>query len=169
MSLLLDALAYAHILSAVAWLGGGILTGFVVGPNLMKLSPQARLEFNAKVLPRVLRFVQAAIGATFLFGLVFFYELFNGSFSTLSATSQGKDIYAGIVLGVLAAIVAWSVTFPSFNKVVKLSEEALKSTPPSPSSEMAKYGGRARMGALVGMVLLLLALAMMVAAGAAGF
>lgn len=165
MSLLIDALAFGHILSAVAWLGGGILTGFVLGPSMSRLSPPAALEFNARVLPRMLRYIGASIGSTFLFGLLLLYELYGSNFSSFMTTSTGHEIAAGVVFGVLAAVVAMAVTFPSFRRIARLSEEALKSSPPTPSPEMAKYGSRARLGAMIATVLLLLALAMMVAAG----
>lgn len=166
--ILIDILAYGHVLSAMAWLGGGILTGFVVGPSVRKLSPPSGLEFNSKVLPRVMRFVQMAIGSTFVFGLLLMYEIYDGNFSSLMSTSQGQEISAGVIIGVLAAVVGFAVTFPSFRKVVRMSEEALKGSPPMPSPGMAKYGKRAMTGAMASTVLLLLALAMMIAAGFAG-
>lgn len=159
-----EIFAFGHILSAMAWLGGGILTMFILGPNVRKLSPNAALEFNSKVVPKVARFIGGAIGATFIFGLLLLYSLYSGDFSALSGTSTGMYIEAGVVCGLLAAVVGGAMTFPAFAKIARLSGEALeKAQPPSP--DMAKYAGRARIGALVGTILLLAALAMMVAAG----
>lgn len=125
----------------------------------------ASLEFNSKVLPRVIRFVQAAVGSTFLFGLLLLYYLYSGSFSSLSSSPQGMVLYSGILLAVVVAIVAWTVTFPSFKKVIRISDDLLQSGQQTPSPELTKYGRRARMGSMVGLLLLLIVLALMVSFG----
>ena len=159
----LAVLTYAHVLSAMGWLGGGILTTFVLGPNLKDLPPMAGLAFNAKILPRIVRFVQMMIGSTFLFGILLFYYTFNGEFSSLGSTSQGMDIYAGIVLALVVAALAWIVNFPSFKKVSKISNDLLsRGGQEAPPADLAKYGNRAKMGSMLGVLLLLIVLATMV-------
>ncbi|MGP8124460.1 MAG: hypothetical protein ACLQEQ_01115 [Nitrososphaerales archaeon] len=162
---LLAILAYGHVLSAMGWLGGGILTTFVIGPNLRKLPSAASLEFNAKVLPRIIRFVQAMIGSTFLFGILLLYYYYNGSFSPLSTSSQGMELSLGIILALLTAVVVWTVTVPSFQKVIKIANDLLQGGQQAPPPDLAKYGRRARMGSLVGILLLLIVLATMISAG----
>lgn len=157
--LLIDILAYGHVLSAVAWLGGGILTAFVLGPSVRMLSPAAGLEFNAKVLPKIVRFVQAAIGSTLLFGVLLFYVVGD----ELTPT-QSYEIYAGVALALATAVVVFAVTLPSFRKVITMANTALQGGQP-PSPEMMKYGKRARQGSLVGAGLLLIVLALMIASG----
>jgi uncharacterized membrane protein len=149
----------------MGWLGGGILTTFVLGPSLRKMPPAAGLEFNAKVLPRILRFVQMMIGGTLVFGVLLLYAFYGGDFSMLSASSQGMELAGGAVLALLTAVVAFSVTFPSFKKVVEIANRLLQGGQQQPPPELMKYGKRARMGSRVGVVLLLIALAMMVSAG----
>jgi uncharacterized membrane protein len=161
---LLAILAFGHVLAAIGWLGGGILTGLVLAPNLRKLPPSAGLEFNAKVLPPIIRFVQAAIGSTFLFGILLLYFYYDGNFSAMSTTTQGEELATGVVLALAAAGVAFSVTFPSFNKVVKIAKGLLQGGG-QPPPELMKYGKRARMGSIAGVVLLLIVLATMVSAG----
>jgi uncharacterized membrane protein len=160
---LIGILALGHVLSAMGWLGGGLLTTFVLGPNLRKLQPAASMEFNAKVLPRIIRFVQVMIGTTLLFGILLLYFYFGNGLSAFMGTPQGMELSLGIVLALATAVVAWTVTFPSFNNVIKIANGVLQGGQPSP--ELAKYGRRARMGSLVGVTLLLITLATMVFSG----
>lgn len=163
--ILIDILGYGHVLSAMGWLGGGILTTFVLGPNLRKLTPAASLEFNAKVLPRIVRFVQAMIGSTFVFGLLLLYFFNDGDLTWLTSTTQGYEISTGMILALTTAAVVWFVTVPSFRKVTEFANRVVQGGEQAPSPEMMKYGKRARMGSLIGILLLLLVLSMMVASG----
>ncbi len=155
-------LLYAHLLSAVAWLGGGILTAFALAPALRSLSPAANLEFTAKALPRLIRFVTMAAVSTLLFGVLLFAYIAQ----TISAkTPNGMDLYAGIGLAIVAAAVAFAVTIPSFNKVSRIAKEVTTSGsqgPPPP--QMMKYGKRARIGSMISLVILLAVLALMLSA-----
>ena len=158
-------MALAHVLSAMGWLGGGILTTFIIGPNLTKLAPAARLEFNAKVLPRIVRFMQAVIGLTLLFGVLLLYAFYNGDFSFLYTTGQGLELSAGMSLALVAAILAWSVTFPSFGKIIQISGSLPQGGQQAPAADLMKYSRRARIGSTLAATLLLIVVAMMVSAG----
>jgi uncharacterized membrane protein len=162
---LLSLLAYGHILSAMGWLGGGILTAFVLGPNLRKLPPAASLEFNAKVLSPIVSFVQIMVVTTFVFGLLLLDAFYDGNFSPLMKSSQGMELMAGVALALAAAAVAFSFTFPSFKRVVKIARGMLQAGPQPPPPELMKYAKRARVGSMVGLLLLLVVLATMVSAG----
>ncbi|HYC26539.1 MAG TPA: hypothetical protein VEB67_00785 [Nitrososphaerales archaeon] len=157
-------LAFGHILFAMGWLGGGLLTAFGIGPSLRKLAPPAAMEFNAKVIPRMVRFIEVSIGLTFLFGLGLLYTSFNGDFSFLMNSTQGYVLSTGILLALVAGAVGFSVVAPSFRRVSRLSAAAIESGQP-PSPEMMKYAKRAAKGSMVGAVLLLLVLLMMVTSG----
>jgi len=158
-------LAYAHILSAMCWLGGGILTGFVIGPSLRTLTAPARVEFNAKILPKMIRFVEVSVGSTFLFGLLLLYTYYNGNFSFLHTTTQGYELSAGILLAVVLAIVAFSVTIPSFNGIARISNGLLRGEQQAPPPELARYAKRAMAASMLSLVILLAVLAMMVFVG----
>jgi len=162
---LLAVLAFGHVLSAMGWLGGGILTTFVVGPNVLKLSPAARLEFNAKVMPRILRFVQVMVGSTFLFGLLLLYFVFDGDFSRLTSGNFGLELTAGMIVALVTSAVVVAVTGPSFRQVSKIASETLESGKMPPPPELMMYGKRARLGSLLGIGLLLVVLALMISAG----
>jgi uncharacterized membrane protein len=157
--IIIDVLAYGHVLSAMGWLGGGILLSFVLVPSLRNLAPAAALEFNAKVLPKVLRFMQTVVGSTLIFGILLFYVV-----SDQLGPDQTNEIYAGIGLALVAGVIAFAVVLPSLGKVVKLAGEALQSGQP-PSPEMMKRAKRAGMGSLIAAALLLIVLAMMIASG----
>jgi uncharacterized membrane protein len=146
------------------WLGGGLLTGFVIGPSLRSMSPPASLEFNAKVLPKIIRFVEMAVISTYAFGILLLYFFQDGDMSWLMNSTQGYIISTGVLLAVVAGILGFAYTIPSFNRISKLSSEAIQSGKP-PSPEMMKYGKRARIGSMTGVVLLLIVLAMMVISG----
>ena len=148
------ALFYGHIISAMLWLGGGILLTFVIGPNVRTLTPAAGTEFMAKVMPKVIRFFLAAIGSTFLFGILLFFYI---------GANFASSLYVGIALALVIAAVVFSLTVPSFNKVIKISQERIASGaqgPPPP--EMMKFSKRARTGSLIGVALLLVVLALMI-------
>jgi len=161
---LLVILGYGHVLSAIMWLGGGLLTAFVIGPSLRSISPPASLEFNAKVLPKIVGFVRMAVISTYVFGILLLYFFQDGDMSWLMNSTQGYIISTGVLLALVAGILGLAYVIPSFNKVSKLSSEALQSGKP-PSPDMMKYGKRARMGSMTAVVLLLVVLAMMVISG----
>jgi uncharacterized membrane protein len=154
-----DILAYGHVLSAMGWLGGGIIVTFVVGPNVSSLTPGAGLEFFAKILPKILRFFQVTVVSTLLFGVLLFLQVGNGM-----TTTQFDEIAVGVVIAIVTGIIAFAETIPSFRKVSKIANEAIQNKQP-PSPDIAKYGRRARIGSLVGVLLLLCVLGMMIASG----
>jgi uncharacterized membrane protein len=154
----LTILFFGHILSAMGWLGGGILTASVLGPGVRSLSPGANLEFTAKVMPKIIRFVEIMVGSTLLFGVLLYLYL-----GISPSTGDSGTLYTGIGFTIVVAALAFSVTIPSFNKLVKMARERLASGsqgPPSP--EMMKYGKRAAMGSMIGVGLLLVVLATMI-------
>jgi len=159
----LAALVFAHVLAAMGWLGGGLLTTLAVGPNIRKLTQTASLEFNARVLPNIVRFTRAAAALTLLFGLALLGYMYSQDSSYFSSTS-GMDVSVGIVLAVVAAAVAFSVTIPSFMKIGKLAGSALEGGQ-APPQEMMALAKRARMGSVIALLPMLATLAAMVAAG----
>ncbi len=162
---LITFLAYAHILSAMCWLGGGILTGFVLSPSLQLLTPPARLEFSAKILPKIIRFVQVAAGSTLLFGLLLLYTYYDGNFTFLHTTTQGYELSAGILLAVVVTVIAFAVTIPAFKAISRISNSLLQGGQQPPPPELAKYGKRAMVASILSLVILLVVLAMMVSVG----
>lgn len=163
-NVVLLVLVFGHVLSAMGWLGGGLLNTLAVAPNLGKLSQAATLEFNTEVIPRMIGFVQATAGLTILFGLLLLYYVYSQDSSYFSSTS-GMDVLVGIVLAVVAAAIAFSVAIPSFRKVSKLAASVLGGSQQAPPPEMMTHAKRARQVSMIVVILLLITLVAMVAAG----
>ncbi len=150
-------LAYLHIISAMGWLGGATLFVSVVGPGLRSLSPTARIEFLSKIGPGATRFFIGSSTATIVFGLGLLFS-FSGAFST--------TMTAGLALGLIAYLDAILVAIPALRKADHLAKEMLASGqagPPSP--ELAKALKRGGIGVATVVVLLVITLMFMVAAG----
>ncbi len=164
--LIIAALAWLHILSAIGWLGASMIFGFVVGPSLAQFSPQARGEFISKVLPRYVRFGEGAAGGTVLFGLLFAYAFTDGDLSLLSPSNPfGLKLTAGAVLGLSAFMLVILVVAPTAKKIVRIvNEMAGQAKQGSPPPELAKMMARLERGARVTLVLLLLTFTFMVGA-----
>lgn len=152
------------MLAGMGWLGGALLTTFAVGPNLRKLTQTASLEFNARVLPSMVRFTRAAATLTLLFGLALLGYMYSQDNSYFASTS-GMDVSAGIVLAIIAAAVGFSVVIPSFFKIGKLAAKALEGGQQAPPGDMMALAKRARTGSMIVLLILLVTLAAMVTAG----
>jgi len=164
--LLVTVLAIGHILSAIGWLGAGLLSGFIIGPGLQTLSAPSRLEFVVKVIPKMLRYIKGMVVGTFVFGLLLLYFRFDGDFALMSpSTTFGAALSTGVAIAVIAAVLAFTVIFPSFNKMVSIAKGVLTNGGQPPPPEMTKYAERARISSMVGVLLLLIVVVMMVAAG----
>ncbi len=149
-------MAYFHIISAISWFGGAILFLSVISPGMRTVSPQANLEFLAKVGKRATRFFGVVSTLTIVFGV------------TLLLVSGVDDypIYIGAILGFIAWLDAVLFTIPALNKADSLAEHALTNPQagPPPPELMAnvKKGG---LGIILVVVLLTLALVFMVVSG----
>jgi len=162
MELLTTILAYAHVLSAVSWLGGGILFSFIIGPRLGDLKPPVARDFLVTIVPPVVRFFQAAAGLTVLFGLLLLWVMLGGDYSQFSST-WGMSIIAGMGVAFVALVMSEAVTGPAFMRVARAAGEITPDSPPSPS-----FPALVRRAGLLGLIttlLLLLTLVFMVSAG----
>ncbi len=143
-----------------------MLTTFVVGPGLHTVSAPARLEFMAKVMPRIIRYIIGMITGTIIFGLLLLYFLIGGDFSVLSpSTTFGAALSAGMTLAIIAVVFAGTVVIPSFRRVIAIAEQVLKSGQTPPPPDLMKFSKRARLGSVTAAVLLMFVLVMMVTAG----
>jgi len=157
-------LAWAHVLSAVGWLGGGMLFAFVVGPALSNLSPAASGEFLLKVVPGVVRFFQIFAGLTILFGLLLLYNMGGASLFDMS-TSYGVDLSIGVTLAIVAFVESEFVASPAQLKAVRMIREMKAAGLDHPAADFPKAVRMATLTAQVTLVLLLATSAFMVGAG----
>jgi uncharacterized membrane protein len=154
---------WAHIFSAIGWLGAAMVFGIIIGPSLAKLSPQARGEFMAKVMPRYLRYFEIFSGMTILFGIVAEDVLLNGDFSSVSfSTSFGLYITTGAILALVVFAVSFSVIIPMTRKIIRIAESMMK-TPGPPPPELAVLLKRQRVVTTVSLVLMIVVTVLMVA------
>jgi len=160
--LLTAILAYAHVVSAVSWLGGGILFSFIIGPRLASLPPAAARSFLVTMVPPVVRFFQVAAGLTILFGLLLLWNMLGEDYSQFS-TSWGMALTAGMAVAVVAFVLSEAVTGPAFMRAARAAAEITAEAPPSPS--FPGIVRRAGLSGLITTLLLILTLGFMVAAG----
>jgi uncharacterized membrane protein len=144
----LIALLSVHLLLALGWLGGELMTAFVIGPGLQQMSLQSKREFFVKVTPRAVRYVKWMIVGTGVTGFLL-------AFVTPSKlAASGVAVSAGIVLALIAAAIEVVVT-----------DALQKSGQQTPSQEMATHEKRARWGSLADTGLLVAVLVLMVITG----
>ncbi len=165
--LLTAIFAWFHIASAIMWLGGGILFGFVIAPALEKLSPSSSGEFFVRIVPRVSTYFRIVAGSTVLFGLLLLIVgESNGDFGAFSLSGTwGPAIIIGLSFGFAAFLASEFVAQPPLRKVVRLIKEMQASGQHQPSAELPKAIRRSAMTANLVFFLLILALVFMVAAG----
>lgn len=165
LMLLTTIWAYGHILSAMAWLGGGILFSFFVGGKLRLLSPPSLREFLIKILPGVLRFFQAVAGATVLFGLLLVANMADGNYAQFShPTGWALAVVLGMIVALIAFVVSEFVAVPAFRKLVRLAQSVPEGGSGMPP-EFPRAAQRAGATGLLTVILLLITLGFMVAAG----
>ena len=159
MNSVLIILLSVHLLLALGWLGGELMTAFVIGPGLQGMSLQSKREFFVKVTPRAVRYVKWMIVGTGVTGILL------AIVTPSKVTASGVVVSAGIVLALIAAAIEVVVTTPSFKKMASLADALLKSGQQTPSPEMASHEKRARRGSLADTGLLVGVLVLMVITG----
>ena len=159
MDPVLITLLSVHLLLALGWLGGELMTAFVIGPGLRQMSFQSKREFLAKVTPRAVRYVEWMIVGTGVTGFL----LAPLTPSKISANTT--IVLAGIVLSLIAAGIEVLVTRPSFKKMVSLADALQGGQQQTPHPEMERQEKRARWGTMTGSALLVAVLVLMVISG----
>jgi uncharacterized membrane protein len=162
--LLTAILAWLHVVSAIMWLGGGIMFGMIIAPTLSKFSPSASGEFLVRVGVRVGRFFQVVAGTTVLFGLLLLWNV--GGFSLLDpSTTYGLELTIGVTFALLAFVVSEFFAVPPVLKAVRLIKEMQASGAHEPPAELARTLRISAQTASLTLVLLIGASIFMVAAG----
>ncbi len=137
--------------------------GIIIGPSLAKLSPQARGEFMARVMPKYLRYFEFFSGMTILFGVITADVLLNGDFSSISfSTPFGLYITTGAILALIVFAVSFSVVVPVTRKIIRISESMIK-TPGPPPPELMVLLKRQRVITTANLMIMILVTILMVA------
>lgn len=159
LSPILIVLLSVHLLLALGWLGGELMTSFVIGPGLRQMSLPSMLEFVAKVMPKAVNYVEWMIVGTGVSGILLAF------FTPSQVASNSIIVSAGIILALLAAAVELVVTRPSFKRMASLADVLRKSGQVTAHPEIIKHEKRARWGSLAGSLLLGVVLVLMVVTG----
>ena len=141
--------------------------GFVIAPALANLSPASSGEFFVKIAPRVIRFFQIAAGSTVLFGVLLVYAgISNGDFPGLSpSTTWGLSLTVGLVIGFVAFLIAEFMAVPALRKVIRIISGMQTGGQQGGPEELGRALRRARLTASTAVVLLIITLVFMIAAG----
>ena len=163
--LLTALLAYGHVLSAVAWLGGDLFFGSLFASKLGRLSPETSRDFFLLFVPGVSRFFQVVSGTTIVFGLLLLYNMTHGDLSQLGfSTGWGAEITLGMATALVAFVLGEVLMVPAASKVVALQRKSPATGAP-PSPEFRRTLRTLSLGGGLSMALLLVTLAFMVGAG----
>lgn len=155
--LVIAALTFLHIVSAMGWLGGVMFFLSAVGPGVRSFTPPASLEFLTKVGPKQIRFFAGAATATIIFGLGLLFATFGADFSAWPGY-----IEVGFSLGLIAYLIALTVTVPTFRKVDRIARQMMGGPPGPPPPEFPKLLRRANLAAVAVALILMLTLVFMV-------
>ena len=156
--------ASAHILSAIAWLGGAMVFAFVIGPSLELLAPGSRADFLIHVTPRLVRFFQIVAGTTVVFGVLLLYNL-GGPGLLDPSTTYGLLLNVAVALAVIAFVVSEALVGPAFMRGVHLLTAMAKEGAREPPAEFPRTMGRAKIYSATVLVLLLVVSVCMTGAG----
>ena len=95
------ALDFFHVVGGALWTSLDLFLGFVVGPILARLSLQARLEFTARLMPKMLLIMPTLVTMTLAAGWQLARHL---HYLDAAAPYHGWVVASFIVVGVLAVI-----------------------------------------------------------------
>ena len=157
-------LAWLHVISAIGWLGGGILFGFVIAPGLAKVSPSGSGEFLVMIAPRVGLFFQIIAGLTILFGALLLYNVGGFGLLTLS-TTYGLNLSIGVTLALVAFVVSEFIAVPTLFKAIRMIKAMQASGAHQPPAEFPRAMKIANGTAMLTVILLILTSVFMVGAG----
>jgi uncharacterized membrane protein len=164
MSVGFAVLLWLHILGAIGWLGGVMIFAMLIGPVLPTLSPASRGELAVKLLPRFSRYAEIFAVFTPIFGIALAFQMGDGTMSIFSPnTNLGLFLSIGTLLSLVAVVVVFTIVSPTVRKIVRLTQETLKSPGPPPP-ELTRASTRLRVSSVIGLVALLLIFTCMVAA-----
>ena len=133
-----ETLLVIHVLSAVAWLGGGMFNGFV-GPRMGKIGGETAMNWIRTAIDAASKYFIPAGFATLLSGiaLVMADEAYDFSMAFVGI---------GIAVAVVALILAFSILRPSAVKALAAAE----------AGDFPSVGLYAKRAALAGRIVLVL-------------
>ncbi len=163
--LITGVINWFHVISVVGWFGGALTFLVSIRPSLGKLSSQAGGEFMVKVLPRFVKSIQVFSVLTVIFGPLLAYTMNDGPPNVFDFVSPwSRFVTAGASLGIATLIVVFFLLTPTANGLVRIISQMQKSPQQPPPAELKALQKRMALIPPLGVSLLLLAEACMVAA-----
>lgn len=161
--LIIAVLAWAHILSAMFWLGGDAFL-LMIFRRFDTMSPPSQGEVILKVYPLLIRWLRTVSSTTILFGLFLALAFSNGDLSYFS-TTFGSVIVVGGTLGLVAYITGVLFAIPYFWKVSAIVKKMRDNPSQPPPPELQRYKHVSRVATVLTFALLLTAAILMIASG----
>jgi uncharacterized membrane protein len=153
-----DVLTFAHILCAIGWLGGAMLSNIVLGPVMPRMTPAGRKDILTHFFPRFARVTAAFAGLTVLFGISLYVYLMTG----VDNPAWMQTLGVGILLALIAFAIGVGFILPKTFQLPKLLAAGDPAGPPS--AEFQRTLRQVQMASLVVMFVLIGTVAFMVAA-----
>ncbi len=151
---------YAHIISAILWIGGLGFSKMVLGSALSKVDMPARKETLKKLIPIANRFLPRVAASTIVWGAILYLLIGNYNPDNLVGTSWGLVILAALILSTALLVFGIFVVKRSSEAIlVHLNEEACSHGP-----EVGKLQGTFSRGQLIATVWGFVILGLMVVA-----
>lgn len=171
MSLPFAVLLWLHIVSAVGWLGAGMVFAMLIGPILPTLSPASRGELIVRLFPKYVRWAEIFTFITPVFGLTLALYISHGNWSIFNPNSNTGIACTNVLVacvtnpfgfylssGALLTLVAWGLLFgvlaPTARKIVWFTQTAMKNPGSPPPPGLPKATMRLRATSLTALVLL---------------
>lgn len=91
---------YAHILSAILWIGGLGFSDMVLGSAISKMGMPARKEVLRHLIPIANRFIPMVAISTIVFGTLLYLLMGNFDPNVMWGTTWGRVIFTALILAV---------------------------------------------------------------------
>ncbi len=156
---IVGVLTYAHILSAIGWLGSALTMNIALGPLMNRFAPGTRVDLLQHFVPRFGRMSAAFAGLTVLFGIGLYVSIFSGS-SHLWFTVIG----VGTALALVAFVLGAGIIIPAGNRLSAIARDMASQPPGPPPAEFAPLLRRLQVASLGAMLILVVVRGFMVTA-----
>ena len=132
-----------HILSSIAWVGGALLFGNIIGPRVLQRGPPAiRRPFMEAVLPAMTRYYMIVGSLAILSGFLLVWRLFPGDFGGAFQVSGGYGTALGIgtVSALAMATVGFGIIAPTGKKMLAAMQRMTGPPTPAQQEELGALG-----------------------------
>lgn len=143
-----------HIVTAVAWVGGALLWGNIIGPRVMaKGPPQIRRPFAEAVIPAMTRYYIVVASLAIVSGFVLVGQVNGWSdyFGVFMGGQYGLWLGLGVVSAIAMAIVGFGIIAPTGKRM--LAAMAQIQGPPT-GAQQAELGAMGKKLGMMGMLVM---------------